>query len=674
MTPAAPQPETAATDPLPESETLRERALAHLQQVERDFRFGSWELDALSGTVYWSDGMFAVMGLAPADYPQNRVPLDYFNQYIAEAPSRAHMDISFAKAVEEQRPSYENSQWLRNPAGQLCYFRSKCLLRYDEEGRFLGATGTLTDLTTLQRREESQLLLQARQREVEEKFQFGTWYWEVGSSVVQWSAGLFELLGVEQENHPDGWAPLGFYSSQIPPEEVEMINALVADTIQARRPGYEFEHTLLKPGKPPRRIAVRASIAYDEAGSALNVMGFSADVTASYRHQQELREMQALQHEAEEKFRFGTWRWWPERGESTWSPGMFALLGLNPADYPDGRVPGSMYSHFMKEEEVARTNAVMQEAIRNGLPSYEVEHLMTDGAGQQRCVSLRGRIEYAARQQPGAIIGTCTDITEQWRAQQILKESLEELRRLHAAAEQAKSVLAQFAHSASHDLREPLRRIFSFGERLVEYGETMSTEQRNDHLQRMMTASSRMETLLDGLLEFALATRLQSEPENTDLNEILEEVLIDLDVLIERKKANVQREGAALPTVKAIPVQMRQVFQNLLANALKFSHPARQPEVSIRCCRADGILLEQHGLPPEKPHYLFEVVDNGIGFHPTNAERIFGMFQRLHGRSDYEGTGIGLAICQRIVDNHDGAIFATAEPDKGARFCLLLPA
>ncbi len=232
--------------------------------------------------------------------------------------------------------------------------------------------------------------------------------------------------------------------------------------------------------------------------------------------------------------------------------------------------------------------------------------------------------------------------------------------------------LQQFAYVASHDLQEPLRKIMSFGERLTRKYDTLLTGEGKEYITRMNNAAQRMETLINDLLSFSRATQNDRPFESTDLNDVFAHVLADMDT-VERTKAKIHLPDS-FPIIETIPSQMRQLFQNLLNNALKFAHANRPPEVDISCKLVTGVdLPESYALLPDKEYCIIKLKDNGIGFQQSNAERIFTIFQRLHGRSEYSGSGVGLAICKKIVDNHQGAIFAEGQEGKGALFTVVLP-
>jgi PAS domain S-box-containing protein len=272
--------------------------------------------------------------------------------------------------------------------------------------------------------------------------------------------------------------------------------------------------------------------------------------------------------------------------------------------------------------------------------------------------TIHDRDEHAA----GAVI-VFRDVSAARSSQRQLRAVTEEL-------ERSNSELQDFATIASHDLQEPLRKIRAFGDRLAERSAGVLDEEAQDSLQRMRNAAGRMQSLINDLLEYSQVT-LRPEPARpVDLGLVVADVLSDLDERI--RTSGGQVHVGPLPTVLASPFQMRQLFQNLIANALKF-HPADvAPEVHIEAT-SRGDWGGQKGRRDRVSGWEIRVRDNGIGFEQKHVERIFAPFQRLHGRQAYEGTGMGLAICRRIVAVLGGTISATSRPGAGATFLVRLP-
>ncbi|MCI0366114.1 MAG: ATP-binding protein [Phycisphaerales bacterium] len=265
--------------------------------------------------------------------------------------------------------------------------------------------------------------------------------------------------------------------------------------------------------------------------------------------------------------------------------------------------------------------------------------------------------------QMGAVV-IFKDITERKRTEEALARKAAELARSNGELE-------QFAYVASHDLQEPLRKIRAFGDRLKDKVESGKAAEGRDYMERMQNAAARMQTLINDLLTFSRVISATQPFVPVDLAAVTREVLGDLEVRIEQTKAKV--EVGELPTIDADPMQMRQLLQNVIGNALKFQTPGTAPVVKI----AAKVMKEPfaNAAEPTPGDEICEITiqDNGIGFDEKYIDKIFAMFQRLHGRSEYEGTGVGLAVCRRITDRHGGTISAKSKPGEGATFIIHLP-
>lgn len=250
------------------------------------------------------------------------------------------------------------------------------------------------------------------------------------------------------------------------------------------------------------------------------------------------------------------------------------------------------------------------------------------------------------------------------RAEIALKQNEAAIRAYARELERSNDELQQFAYISSHDLQEPLRKIQAFGDRLQQRYADELDERGLDYLRRMQDAADRMQTLIQDLLSLSRVGTHTQPFAPVDLNLVLTYVLADLESRMEEAEAQVQL--AELPVIEADETQMRQLFQNLLSNALKFRHPQTPVVITITCEVVAEATVDQDC-------HRLTVQDNGIGFDEKYSERIFGMFQRLHGRNEYEGTGVGLAICRRIVERHHGRITAQSSPGQGSTFIVTLP-
>ncbi len=258
------------------------------------------------------------------------------------------------------------------------------------------------------------------------------------------------------------------------------------------------------------------------------------------------------------------------------------------------------------------------------------------------------------------------DITER-------KKQEEELQSMLVKLEQSNRELQDFAHIASHDLQEPLRKIMAFGDRLHSRYMDKLDEQGRDYLHRMRNAAVRMQSLIQSLLMYSRVTTKARPFVPVNLSSVVQEVLSDLEVRIQETGGQVL-ETDELPAVSADPHQMKQLFQNLIGNALKFNKKDEPPVVKISCRLVNGNGNGMYNYASDKKLYEITVEDNGIGFDEQYSDRIFGVFQRLHGRNEYEGSGIGLSICRKIVMRHGGNITAKSSRGHGAKFVFTLQA
>jgi PAS domain S-box-containing protein len=290
------------------------------------------------------------------------------------------------------------------------------------------------------------------------------------------------------------------------------------------------------------------------------------------------------------------------------------------------------------------------------------------------------------REGDGTISGVlvvATDVTEQVQARQKIEEVVVQRTRELAQANEAlvknnqelkhlNTNLEEFAYAASHDMKEPVRKIHFFSDRLKgELADKLSENQRR-LFERLEDASRRMGTLIDDLLAYSQATRGVAKLEEVDLNRRMQRVLEDLDLEVQQKGAVITIDP--LPQVQGNKRQLQQMLQNLLSNALKYSKKDTAPRIHI-ASRTIKAAEARPSLPvnPEATYHLLEVSDNGIGFEQSDTERIFNVFTRLHGNAEYKGTGVGLSIVRKVVENHNGFVWAESTLGEGATFKVLLP-
>jgi PAS domain S-box-containing protein len=264
-----------------------------------------------------------------------------------------------------------------------------------------------------------------------------------------------------------------------------------------------------------------------------------------------------------------------------------------------------------------------------------------------------------------------TDLTRRKKDETVILKYQKDLETKNTELTQSNAELASFAYIASHDLQEPLRKIQTFVTRLKEKESHNLSEYGKDYFDRMQNAANRMQILIEDLLSYSRTNKVERKFEYTDLNTIVIEITKDLREELQVRNAVI--EVREMCHANVIPFQFRQLIHNLISNSLKFSIPGEAPLIKIKSERINGKMLNDHRFSDDIIYCHIELSDNGIGFEQQYSERIFELFQRLHGRSEYNGTGIGLAIVKKIVENHNGFIMASGESGKGAAFDIYIP-
>lgn len=307
---------------------------------------------------------------------------------------------------------------------------------------------------------------------------------------------------------------------------------------------------------------------------------------------------------------------------------------------------------------------LLTDILKTGKSCYGVEFETGEGTFNFFYEPLRNTSD-----QIEGVIVVSNEVTEEVKARRKTEET-EELRNTNYNLQRSNIELEQFAFVASHDMQEPLRKIRMFLPMLEDSLDQINDSSRK-YLDKISDAAGRMRNLINDMLNYSRLTAPESTFRQVDLEKQMLQVINDFELLIQEKNAVIKCE--ALPVIEANPLQMNQLFTNLLSNSLKFNDSAR-PEIRITAQPVDAAEnLRMEGLNKQLSYYLLEFSDNGIGFDQRHAERIFTIFQRLHTRQEYSGTGIGLALCKKIAVNHQGNIFARSVAGQGATFQIYLP-
>lgn len=392
---------------------------------------------------------------------------------------------------------------------------------------------------------------------------------------------------------------------------------------------------------------------------AFSYFKINKDLEAFKKSNDELTIATESMKHAEEIGGFSSWQWDVETNTFIYSDNQYRLLGVEPQSFTPSN---EAFMEFVHPED--------RHIIMNG--EYQAVNDKESSVAFYRVIRKDGSIRYfrsigrflTNNKGNKILIGINNDITDQY----LISKSLEDR---NLELEKSNKELASFNHVASHDLQEPLRKIQTFISRIFEKESNNLTDTGREYFQRIKAAANRMRILIDDLLLFSRANKIEKIFEEADLNVLLAAAELDLVQVIEEKNAIIH--SASLPTLSVIPFQIQQLFINLIGNAIKYNKPAVDPVITIDCEIVKSKNYEFLNKSDKQEYYKITVADNGLGFESEYAEAIFTLFYRLHNNSDYPGTGIGLAICKKIVENHQGVIIAEGTLGEGATFSIFFP-
>jgi PAS domain S-box-containing protein len=559
------------------------------------------------------------------------------------------------RVMERRRP--EKIEEVNIVSGKKRYVEVTKAPVLDDDGEVIGLLGVFSDVTERRNTQEELAREQQILRTLVENIPDRIFYKDTRSRFIWASPSLLKRLNIDDPYKIIGRTDADFYAEEEAQQTLKDEQHLFEGGVPLvnKLEAHSFA------GEKRWSVVTKVPITGQD-GRIIGLIGIARDITDLKKAEEELHRSRSFLNSVIEHLPITVFI---KRADDLkfvlWNKAGEQLTGRPAAEF----IGKSDYDFFPREDADAYV-ASDRETLRGGkLVEIEEETLATAHQGERILHTKKipilndaGEAEY--------LLGIAEDITER-------KAAEEKLTKFAAQLEQNNRELQEFAFVASHDLQEPLRKVRAFGDRLKTKCGANLTDDGRDYLERMLNAARRMQTLIEDLLSFSRVSTRAQPFVPVDLNIVAREVISDLEVRIEQVRGKV--EVSHLPTLEADPTQMRQLLQNLIGNALKFHRNDTPPAVKVRAEIVPGGDTDRirRGLGAALSKCQLCVEDNGIGFEEKYLDRIFTVFQRLHGRGEYEGTGVGLAICRKIALRHGGDITAKSQPGAGTTFIVTLP-
>ncbi|MEO6784961.1 MAG: PAS domain-containing protein [Chthoniobacteraceae bacterium] len=506
------------------------------------------------------------------------------------------------------------------------------------------------DITEMRRAEEDLRGSQARLKLALDAAHIGDWELNLETHAARSSLKHDQIFGYDQLR-PE-WT-YEVFLDHVHPEDRAFVDHAFKESIAAGTDWY-FECRILRKDGVERHIWTQGGIYPDPSGHPTQMLGMVRDITDRKRNEAQITNLLQRLDLATRAAHLGIWDWDIVRNELVWDNRMYELYGVSRDTF------GGAYDAWLKgvhPDDRARCDDAIQQALREE-KEYDLAFRALWPDGTVRVIKADSQIVRDAAGKPIRMTGINYDITDRKLAEEELARLSQEAVQRATQLEAANKELEAFSYSVSHDLRAPLRHVQGYVGLLKKAAGIQLTEQARHHLEVISDASKQMGQLIDDLLTFSRIGRSEMHRETVNLNDLVQLSAQALD--LETRDRKIVWKIAPLPAVAGDRAMLRQVFANLIGNAVKYTGPRDPAEIEIGCAgREDGRVI------------IF-IKDNGVGFDMQFSAKLFGVFQRLHTMEEFEGTGIGLANVRRIITRHGGRIWPEAAVDRGATFFFTL--
>jgi PAS domain S-box-containing protein len=603
---------------------------------------GVWSLDVKANKLDWTPLHKRMWG-----YDENSTSLTYEDWHKVILPGdkeKAFQKVDQALRLRSQYDAFYRIK--RANDGVIRWMRSFGQYFYDDNGEPVTFTGVSIDITEQKLAEERIRESEARFRNLADQAPMWVWMADENAQNTYSNKELLRFLGL---SHFSQLRDLGWHAF-VHPKDIQTVNkALEKASKERKSAAAEFRVKNAASGRYEWFLVKVVPRFEDDKffgfiGTALNIHQQKKQMAALAESEQRFRTLAETQSQL-------VWMT-DEKGNQLYASSRWeAYAGFKPT----GK---NTWAQMIHPDDVEPTGKIWEHSLISG-DVYKAELRLKNKNGEYRWHYVHGEPVKNEKGQVTRWIGSLTDIHDQKTLSQKLEE---QVRKRTKELQRSNEDLQQFAHVASHDLKEPVRKIKTFVARLQEEISEKLDERAKTYIHRVLNAANRMVVMIDGVLSYSTISALEEMFEFVDLNEVMKSVEVDLELVIQQKGATIRYNN--LPTIEGAPIILHQLFYNLVNNALKFTRPGVPPVITVTTQIESSNGLE---------FALIDVQDNGIGFEQEYADQIFGTFTRLHSKDRYEGSGLGLALCKNIVERHGGSIRAKGIPNQGATFEITLP-